>query len=844
MQPLGAKADMITKRPITYWIKHSNKKLQFILLGVILVTVATRVLPLEMQKKIVNEAIGMRKLHLLYIYCGYYFAAVVLASGLKYVINILQTYIGQQSLAQLRKELYAHILRLPLSYFRKANPGMVVSALVSEVAPTGELVGMSVAATVTNLLTLIAFAVYLFYLNWILAALTMALYPIIMLVVPRLQMKTNKANKARVDITRDLSSSINEAITGIHEVHGNGSFRIENKKYGNFVDKLFRIRIVWILYKHGVKVLNNFFQNLGPFILFIVGGWLAIHGEFDLGALVAFLSANEKLYDPWKELMDFYQVYQDATTRYGRVMEYFDVKPESILEPEGREPYQLKGDIVCKDLGFTVPGGIQLLKRVNLELKHGEQLALVGFSGSGKSTLAQCVSQLYSYTQGSVEIGGEPVADMTKSDLANNVAIVAQSPFIFDGTIRENLLYGCNAVLSPDDPQREEKLPSRDDLIAAVQQVGIFADILRFGMNTVLDADGDKELAERIIRIRGNFQKDFGKELADAVEFFEDNAYLQYSSVSENLTFGRALKKEFRPQNLPANPFFREFLDHVQLTNPLLSLGRELAAQTVDILGNLTPDEAFFRQSPIRIDEFDAYKELVRRFGDASLQDLNEKGSEMLLRLGLRYTPGKHKMAALPGMMQSLILDSRALFMQRITETDPDAYSFYRSDQYIGSLSILENILFGRLKTESPKDQERIHQNLVQLLIEEDLLERVLEIGMEFQVGAKGDRLSGGQRQKLAIARAFLKNSPILIMDEATSALDNASQQRIQNILESKWKGRATLIAVAHRLDTIKGFDKVAVMKAGKIIEMGSYNELMNKKGVLHELVHGADTGR
>jgi ABC-type multidrug transport system fused ATPase/permease subunit len=128
-------------------------------------------------------------------------------------------------------------------------------------------------------------------------------------------------------------------------------------------------------------------------------------------------------------------------------------------------------------------------------------------------------------------------------------------------------------------------------------------------------------------------------------------------------------------------------------------------------------------------------------------------------------------------------------------------------------------------------------------LIEEDLLERVLEIGMEFQVGAKGDRLSGGQRQKLAIARAFLKNSPILIMDEATSALDNASQQRIQNILESKWKGRSTLIAVAHRLDTIKGYDKVAVMKAGKIIEMGSYGELMNKKGVLHELVHGADAG-
>jgi ABC-type multidrug transport system fused ATPase/permease subunit len=85
----------------------------------------------------------------------------------------------------------------------------------------------------------------------------------------------------------------------------------------------------------------------------------------------------------------------------------------------------------------------------------------------------------------------------------------------------------------------------------------------------------------------------------------------------------------------------------------------------------------------------------------------------------------------------------------------------------------------------------------------------------------------------------FLKNPRILIMDEATSALDNASQKRIQTLLEHRWKGKATLISVAHRLDTIKTFDKVAVMKAGKILEIGSYDELLARKGVLYELVHG-----
>jgi ABC-type bacteriocin/lantibiotic exporter with double-glycine peptidase domain len=116
---------------------------------------------------------------------------------------------------------------------------------------------------------------------------------------------------------------------------------------------------------------------------------------------------------------------------------------------------------------------------------------------------------------------------------------------------------------------------------------------------------------------------------------------------------------------------------------------------------------------------------------------------------------------------------------------------------------------------------------VVQLLIEENVLETILEIGMQFQVGSKGDRLSGGQRQKIAIGRALLKKQKILIMDEATSALDNRSQKRIQSLLDSHWKGSATLIAVVHRLDIIKGYEKIGAMKSSKIKEMGTDQKLV-----------------
>ena len=123
-------------------------------------------------------------------------------------------------------------------------------------------------------------------------------------------------------------------------------------------------------------------------------------------------------------------------------------------------------------------------------------------------------------------------------------------------------------------------------------------------------------------------------------------------------------------------------------------------------------------------------------------------------------------------------------------------------------LPVLNNLFFGRLKTANPQVQDTINEQIVQLLIEEDLLETILQIGMQFQVGTKGDRLSGGQRRKLAIARVFLKKPKILIMDEATSALDNRSLALIQKMLETHWKGKATVIAVVHRLDIIRNYDK------------------------------------
>ena len=826
----------VVKRSLFSWVFAGNVKLQITLLFIIVVMVFARVVPLEMQKRIVNEAINLRNIDLLFMYCGIYLVAVIFFSALKYLTNVIQTLITQRTTARMRKELYHHILTLPLGFFRNTQPGSVVNSLVSELTMPGNFAGMAITAPVTNVLTLLAFAVYLFFLNPLLAAVSLSIYPIVVFLVPVLQKGVNRANKKRVDAARQLSSRIAESITGIHEIHGNGAYSIENRKYDSLVDRLLKIRIVWSLYRFAVKTSNSFFVSLGPFIVFILGGYLTIKGQLELGALVAFLSAQEKLYDPWKELIEFYQVYQDGSVTYKRTMEFFDFMPEHAMAPKDRKPFDLDGSVEVKDMSFVTDTGIRLLDGINLSLNSGEHLALVGFSGSGKSTLALCIGQLYKYTGGHVLIGEKEVAGLTKKDMVNNLGFVAQNPFIFDGTIEDNILYSCRAKVDGNG-QDQEALPNLDDIIAVLHQTGIFVDVLRFGLNTILAHDQQKELVEVIIRIRENFQRDFGEELADYVEFFDEDQYLFYSSVAGNLIFGTPNKDTFSYAHLSKNEHFLTFLSQADLTRPLFSLGAELARQTVDILGNLPPEAIFFEQSPIKPEELGEFKVLSERLKRKKLHELADPDREKLLELALRFVPGVHKMVALPGILEDLILEGRALFRAKISEDDPDAVTFYQPSEYIHSQTILNNIFFGKNKETNPGAQEKIYQNIIQLLIEEDLLETVIEIGMYFQVGSKGDKLSGGQRQKLAIARAFLKNPRILIMDEATSALDNTSQARIQNLLETRWKKKSTVISVVHRLDTIKNYDRVAVMKAGKILEMGTYDELMARKGQLYELV-------
>ncbi|MCG6943791.1 MAG: ABC transporter ATP-binding protein/permease, partial [Deltaproteobacteria bacterium] len=811
---------MIQKKPLFSWIFHRYRGLQFLLLGLIAVTVFFRVVPLELQKRIINRAISLKKMDLLFIYCGLYLGAVILAGSLKYLINVLQGYLGQKILYEMRTELYEHVIRLPLPFFRRTPPGMVISSLTSELSGVGDFLGKALAVPVINVLTLCAFAGYLLYLNPLLALLSFAIYPIEIVIIPMLQKRYNRINFERIDVNRSLSNTIGEAIAGVHEIQAHGGYPIEKKKFATFAAKLVALRQRMYILNYGIKFTNNFFQNLGPFFLFLLGGYLTMVGRFDLGALVAFLSAYEKLYDPWKEIMDYYQDLQDSRVRYRRVMDYFDAEPEFPLAPTDREPYELEGSIQVEDLSYVAEGRVKLLDQISLNLEPGKQMALVGFSGSGKSTLALVLGQLYSYDRGHVLLGNRELKTLTKIDVSRNIGFVSQQSFIFDGTIRENLLYACQSLITVEGPGERISLPDRQRILQLVREVGLEDDILRFGLNTVVLESHWPVLVPHLLRLRQIFHGRWGSEVAELIEFFDVNRFLQHRTLYGNIVFGDPDREEYELDNLPKNLTFIKLMRDTDIYQPLLDLGKNLLERTVMVSQELEQDFSPVEDIPIPADQYEQYRELMRRIHGAQLNQLTEKDNQLLLRLALQFIPAEHQLVELPPSLEEMILTTRHKFIREVggkdllecqfgAEADVPAeirgereitdFSIYCPTQYLYSKSILDNVLFGRIKIDQPQALEKVQELIVQLLKDENLLDEVLDIGLDFQVGSKGDRLSGGQKQKVALIRALLKEPRILILDEATASLDNASQARIQRLLETDLRGKCTVVAVVHR---------------------------------------------
>jgi putative ABC transport system ATP-binding protein len=731
------------------------------------------------------------------------------------------------------------------------------------VEPLGGFVGDVLALPAFQGGTLVTILVFMFMQDWILGLAAVSLFPIQIYVIPKLQKQINALAKERVRTVRKLSERIGEVVSGIEEVHAHDTAEFERADFSRWSGQIYAIRYKIYRKKFFVKFLNNFLSQLTPFFFFLIGGYLVIAGDLTFGALVAVLAAYKDVSAPWKELLGWYQQKEDSRIKYDQLYEQFMMPgmldPQLQAVPQGDVP-RLTGRAVATNLTFADEHGVKIVDGASFAFDLRERVALVGREGSGQSIMAKLLARLLVPTAGTIKIGELDLATLPQHVTGRRIGYCGPSPSLFQGTVRDNLYYGLKhqalvparyegealhdwewfvreareagnttsdiaadwieyrAIGAAGDADGPDALLERT--LHVLKQVEIDRDIFDFGLQASFDPLARPELAARVLQARTEL-RDRLKERANAglVELFDRDAYNTNMSVAENVLFGTPIGRAFDLDHIAENAYVLSVLDKAGLTRRFLEVGLQVASLMVELFQDVQPgDELFARFSFISADVLPDYQALVRRAEATGLDQLSAEDRRLLLSLPFMLVPARHRLGVFDHEMETRLLNARRIFAADLPEDLRPAVALFDPERYNAAASVQDNILFGRLVYGRPQSQ-RIVGTLVCDVVESLGLRRtIVELGLGYETGIAGSRLSASQRARIGIGRTLLKQPDLLIVDGALAGLDPASQAAIKENILKGW-GEVGQVWVLGDGQDDTGFDRVVVMDQGRIVE-------------------------
>ena len=363
-----------------------------------------------------------------------------------FIQKFLMSYCGVKVLEQLRYELFAKIICLPLDFFGETRVGMLMSRIISDVnlisSSLPELIRM-----VQHILTMIGLTGLIIYRDpklafWACLVFPLAVYPVIYF--GKKLRKNGRKMQAKV---ADISSHIQESFNGLRVIKAFAAEEMEKGKFKDTVGKLVRIGIKGKVYNLLSSPIMEFIGAVGAGLVIWYGGREVIAGNRTPGEFFSFMTAMVMLYDPFKSISQANNTLQQALAGAERVFEILDA-PELLEEAGGSIEYTPPFETLSfENVTFSYPGTKEpALRNINLDIKAGERVALVGPSGSGKSTLANLIPRFHVYQEGTIRLNGHPISDYSLISLRTNIGIVSQDPFLFNLSVRDNIAYGQKEV--------------------------------------------------------------------------------------------------------------------------------------------------------------------------------------------------------------------------------------------------------------------------------------------------------------------------------------------------------------------------------------------------------------
>jgi len=806
------------------------------------------------------------------------FLALVVVNGVfKLVINTSKGRLGERMLRRLRYELTDRVLRFPLIHLRRMKQAEVATMIKDEVEPLGGFIGDAFITPVFLGGQALTALIFIMVQSVWLGLVAVSIVGLQAWIIPKLRRRILVLGKQRQLTARQLAGRIAEVMDGATEIHANDTSNYERADIVARLGRIFHIRFEIYQRKFFVKFLNNFLSQLTPFIFYVLGGLLALSGELDIGALVAVIAAYKDLPGPIKELIDWDQQRLDVQIKYTQVIEQFE--PGEILAPEQQkvttEPApRFEGALEVSGLTLLEEDGTRRLDNLAFTLPLTRRLAIVGDSVSGKERLALILAGLERASGGSVRIGGRELERLPEYVTGRRLAYVGPEAYHFPQAVRDNLLYGLkHAPLRP--PQEDTREHSRreheeqeslrsanpvlpmeydwvdraplkgdgeDDelraLLDVVRLVELEEDVYRFGLYGTLDPKRDPMTAAGLLKARARFVERLeAAGEADLVARFDPAAYNPHATLAENVLFGTPTVPEFQAGALAEQPVVRRILREQELDGDLARMGLQIAKTMIELFADLPPGHPFFEQfSFIDADDLPEFKALAARADKGGIEALSAGEQARFLRLTFGYTEARHRLGLLDEAMEQRLLRVRQALAAALEEGKVKGIEPYNPEQYNDAASIQDNILFGRLVYGQAQGEAVVGRLVAEVLDELELKGRVLAVGLDFNVGIAGKRLSSAQRQKLAMARALLKDADLLIVNDALGVIDGATHARLVEAILAARRERGVVWCLS-RASAAAGFDQVMVLERGRKVAEGSFEELAAEGSPLARLV-------
>ncbi len=412
----------------------------------LLLNIGLNLLPPLFQRAIVDDVIQTGELSQL----GWLIGGLVGIHVLTSLVNAGDLYLrhtlGERFIFDLRVRIYEHLQQLSLSFYENTSTGELMSRVTNDVNALESFVTHGVTLTVVDLLRLIGATGMLLILNWKLALVALAPLPVLIIGLRYFNQRARPIYRKVRDKLGDINARLQDNLSGIRVIQAFEQEEAELRHFRNVSERYYQERV------RAIRTWTTFFPSLhfimalGGVAVLGVGARLVILDRISLGTLVAFLSYITSFYQPLRRLAEVDNTFQQAIAAGERIFELLDETPDIQDEPDALELAHIEGDVVFDDVHFRYGKGAdasdEVLHDVDFHMAPGEVVALVGPSGAGKTSIANLICRFYDPNHGHIRVDGHDIRGLKVQSLRRHIGIVLQDTFLFNTTVRENLLVG------------------------------------------------------------------------------------------------------------------------------------------------------------------------------------------------------------------------------------------------------------------------------------------------------------------------------------------------------------------------------------------------------------------